>query len=82
MVQAIARRHCAKLLINLIGSTTDTPGGPGNKMVFEDHFMELVKDARSETGEDVTVGKVFPEWFDGVQPLSCVLCAADTLSPI
>lgn len=44
-------------------------------------FMELVEDVESETGEDITVGKVLPEWLDGTQSLSCVLCTADTLSP-
>lgn len=82
MAQIVGRRHCAKSLINLIGSTADTFGGPGDKMVFENPFMELVEDVGSETGEYVAVGKVLPEWLDGTQSLSCVLCAADTLSSI
>lgn len=63
--------HRLETLVNFMFTAKDGFGDPLDQMILEDAFVGLVKDVRSEGGEDVAEGEIFPEWVNDSQAILC-----------
>lgn len=56
-------RHCTESSIDLVFTSLKTLCHPFDHVIFEDTFVKLVQEIRSEAGEYVAVRQILPEWM-------------------